>query len=120
MAMSASLQIMNNTGSDLMFTSISPVNDDSTWSAPAEGSVLASGSSDTISMGNSSVIFAPKGVGCNVKFICKDNFELGQIYLDDPAVGSHSFHFGNEGVFDYVVENPTGNSYVVKVLLLNK
>jgi len=117
MSMSASLQIINNTGSMIMFTSIDTVNDDATWSAPPDGYRLPTGQSATISMGNSSVFFAPRGVGADVRFICQGNFEMGQIYFDDPAVGAHSFQFDQSGKFDYAVANPTGNSYVVSVTL---
>ena len=61
--------------------------------------------------------FAPRGVGADVRFICQGNFEMGQIYFDDPAVGAHSFQFDQSGKFDYAVANLTGNSYVVSVTL---
>jgi hypothetical protein len=117
MSMAASLEILNNTGSMIMFTSIDQVNDDATWSAPSKGDKLQTGKSATISMGNSSVFFAPRGVGADVRFICAQNFEMGQIYFDDPAVGAHSFQFDQSGNFNYAVTNPTGNSYVVAVTL---
>jgi hypothetical protein len=117
MAMSASLEILNNTGSDIMFTNVGQVNDDATWSAPNIGDTLATGKSATIAMGNSSVFFAPKGVGANVFFISKNTFSIGQIYFDDPAVGEHSFNFDQSGKFNYAVSNPSGNSYVVAITL---
>jgi hypothetical protein len=117
MSMSASLEILNNTGSGIMFTTVDQVNDDATWAAPAVGSVLPTGQSATIAMGNSSVFFAPRGVGANVYFICQSNFKMGQIYFDDPAVGEHSFNFDQSGVFNYAVTNLDGNSYVVAITL---
>jgi hypothetical protein len=117
MAMSASLTILNNTGSDIIFTAVSQVNDDATWSAPGIGDTLSTGNSTVIAMGNSSVFFAPKGVGANVYFICKSNFAIGQIYFDDPAVGEHSFAFDQSGKFNYAVSNPQGNAYTVAITL---
>lgn len=115
--MSASLEILNNTGSDIMFTSVDQVNDDATWSAPSAGQVLSTGNNVVIAMGNSSVFFAPQGVGADVKFICRSNFGMGQIYFDDPAVGAHSFNFDSSGLFNYEVKNPSGNSYIVAITL---
>lgn len=116
MAMSASLEIMNDTGSSLMFTSIDQVNDDATWSVvPPVGTPIPNGKSVVISMGNSSVFFAPKGVGADCKFVCEGNFKMGQVYFDDPAVGEHTFTYDDQEVFGYAVTNPTGNSYVVTV-----
>ncbi len=117
MAMSASLTIVNATGATIMFTQVSKVNDDSTWSAPSVGTSLDTGDSTTIAMGNSSVFFAPQGVGANVYFVCQSNFQLGQIYFDDPAVGEHSFKYGNTAVFSYDTTNSSGNSYTVTVTL---
>lgn len=117
MSMSASLQIINNTGSDIMFSSVEQVNDDATWNAPSSGQILTTGNNVVIAMGNSSVFFAPKGVGADVRFVCRSNFGLGQIYFNDPAVGAHSFNFDNSGLFKYEVTNPSGNSYVVNITL---
>lgn len=118
MAMGASLEIINQTGSAIMFTQINQVNDDATWSVvPPAGTVIANGGSTTISMGNASVIIAPRGVGASCVFVCQGNFKAGSIYFDDPAVGAHSFDFDQSGVFKYDVQNPTGNSYVVTIAL---
>jgi hypothetical protein len=118
MAMGASLQIVNNTGSAIKFTQIAQVNDDATWSVvPPAGTLIKNGSSVTISMGNASIIIAPRGVGASCIFMCQRNFEAGSIYFDDPAVGAHSFDFDQSGVFNYDVQNPTGNSYVVTITI---
>ena len=93
------------------------VNDDSTWSAPPTGSKYNNGESFTIAMGNSSVPFAPQGVGFNMGFVCQSNFEAGGIYLDDPAVGAHHFTYGNTSVFSYPTQNPSGNSYTIQIEL---
>ncbi len=115
--MSASLEIKNATGSVIKFSSINQVNDDATWSvAPLAGNPILNGSSVNISMGNSSVFIAPKGVGADCKFICLGGeYDFGQIYFDDPAVGAHSFTFSNEKVFSYTVDNPSSNSYIVTI-----
>ncbi len=113
MSMSASCEIVNNTGKVIVFTNISQVNDDATWSInPPVGSKIQNGESCLISMGNSSVIFAPRGVGFNAVFVDAD-LDTGQVYLDDPAVGAHHFQFG--GNFQFADSNPNGNSYVVEV-----
>jgi|GEM_PF-3104225 len=94
-----------------MFTNISQVNDDSTWSIqPPVGTKLPNGGSCQISMGNSS--FFPKGVGFNALFVTA-SLSTGQVYLDDPAVGEH--HFSFNGNFKFNVTNPSGNSYVVTI-----
>lgn len=118
MSMGASLQIVNNTGAVIILTSIDQVNDDATWSAPAVGTQVESGSSVTISMGNASVFFAPQGVGADVKFLlAQAPFPMGQIYFEDPAVGSYSFNYDQSGCFNYAATNPNGNSYVVVITL---
>lgn len=102
MAMSASTKIVNNTGSVIKFTNVSQVNDDATWDVnPAAGTDITNGNSMLISMGNSSVFFAPKGVGFNATFVCQSNFQIGSVYLDDPAVGAHHFDYGNQEIFKY-------------------
>lgn len=116
MAMAASLQIKNKTGGKILFTQVSQVNDDATWSAPGPGDVLNNDASVTIAMGNSSFLFV-RGVGANIGFISEKVFALGQIYFDDPAVGAHSFNFETSGVFNYHVSNPDGNSYIVDISL---
>ncbi len=111
MSMGASTQIVNNTSGIIVFTSITKVNDDATWSInPPVGTKIKPGESCTISMGNSS--FFPRGVGFNSEFINAD-LDLGGIYLDDPAVGKH--HFNTNGDFNYAITNSSGNSYVVEV-----
>ena len=113
MAMAASTQIINKTNEVIMFTSISKVNDDSTWAIePSVGTQIDVGDSCTISMGNSSVPPFVQGVGFNAQFV-DSSFQLGKIYLDDPAVGEH--HFSTGGNFNYKITNPTGNTYVVEV-----
>ena len=117
MAMAASCTITNNTGSTILITECSQVNDDATWSAPHPGSRYENGQSFTISMGNDSAPFAPRGVGFSLGFVCQANFEAGGIYFDDPAVGEHHFAYGNTGVFSYPTSNPGGNSYDVDIRL---
>ena len=113
MAMGASTQIVNETGGIIMFTFIKQVNDDATWSIePSVGPKIENGKSCTISMGNSSFPPFVRGVGFNAQFV-NENFELGSIYLDDPAVGKH--HFSTGGPFNYKIDNPSGNAYIVTV-----
>jgi hypothetical protein len=115
---SASITITNNTGSPLTFTTVDQVNDDADWSAPAVGSTLQPCASVTISMRNKSVI-PPRGVGANIAFTCQINTDSGSIYFDDPAVGAHSFDFGNETVFSYTQANvESDNSYNITVGLV--
>lgn len=119
MAMGATLQIINSTGSAIMFTGINQVNDDATWSVvPPAGTQIPNGQSVVIGMANSSVFFAPRGVGASCVFVCQSNFAAGEIDFDDPAIGAHSFNFGNTAVFDYTVTNPSGNTYVVQISLV--
>ena len=117
MALSAALTIKDSTGSLIKFTKVSPVNDDSTFSGIKVGDSLQNGQSATQAMGNSSVVIAPKGCGADIQFVCQSNFEIGEVYLDIPAVGAHSFRYGNQDVFDYQTENPSGNNYTVTVSL---
>lgn len=113
MAMSASTTIVNSTGVKIKFTNISQVNDDATWAIqPGVGTLIDNGSSCLISMGNSSVIFAPKGVGFDATFV-DQNLNIGRIYLDDPAVGAHHFQTGGDFKFD--IQNPSGNNYTVTI-----
>ena len=119
MSMSASLTIKNNTGSIIKFISIDKVNDDATFSVnPPVNTNIANGASVQIAMGNSSVFFAPKGVGADCKFMCQSNFEAGQVYFSDPAVGSPTFNYGNESVFHYDKTDDGGNAYTVTVSLV--
>lgn len=109
--MSASCTITNNTGGTLVFSNISKVNDDATWSInPPVGTKIENGQSCQIAMGNNS--FFPKGVGFNASFV-DSNLDTGSIYLDDPAVGS--YHFSFNGNFNYSQGNPNGNSYTVDI-----
>lgn len=118
MSMSASLEIINSTGSNIMFTQINTVNDDATWSVvPPTGTLIPSTQSQSIAMGNSSMIPFVRGVGANCVFMCQSNFKPGTIYFDDPAVGQHSFSFDQSGVFKYDVTNPSGNAYIVTITL---
>lgn len=118
MSMSASLEIVNNTGSNILFTQIGTVNDDATWSVvPPTGTIIPTGKSQSIAMGNSSIIPFVRGVGANCVFMCQNNFKPGTIYFDDPAIGPHSFNFDQSGVFNYDVQNPNGNSYIVTITL---
>lgn len=113
MSMSASCKITNSTGGLIVFTNINQVNDDATWSiTPNNTSKIKNGDSCQISMGNSSVIFAPKGVGFDATFV-DSNLDTGRIYLDDPAVGEH--HFTTGGNFNYEISNPNGNSYFIVI-----
>ncbi len=118
MSMSASTKIVNDTGSEIMFSSVSKVNDDQTWDVtPSVGTHIKNGDNCLIAMGNSSVPFAPKGVGFKADFVCQSNFQAGSIHLDDPAVGKHEFKFYNKEVFHFHTTNPSGNTYVVTVSL---
>ena len=115
--MSASCTITNNTGSAIIITNMGTVNDDAAFTAPAVGTTIQNGDNFTISMGNDSVFFAPRGVGFNFGFICQGNFTLGGIYLDDPAVGAHQFSYSNTAVFNYPTQNPGGNVYTIQIEL---
>ena len=115
MALSASLQILNNTGGNILVTNVEQVNDDSTWVAPSIGTVIPNGQTVTIAMGNSSVFFAPKGCGCNF-FFTDAQFQMGNIYLDIPAVGAHTLN-GGSTVFKYVFGNTGGNSYNATIMM---
>lgn len=118
MAMTASCKLINNTGSMILFTSITQVNDDATWDVnPPAGTQIQDGSSTLIAMGNSSVFFAPQGVGFSAQFVCQSNFQPGGVSLDDPAVGEHSFSLGNTARFNYQITNPQGNDYQVVISL---
>lgn len=119
MAMTASCKITNNTGSEIVITSMGQVNDDASFQAPPAGTKYANGESFTISMGNDSFPLAPKGVGFDMGFICLGNTQIGGVYLDDPAVGSHSFSYGNTKSFAYTTENPGGNVYDVNISSVN-
>ncbi|MEP2024841.1 MAG: hypothetical protein ABJH98_13205 [Reichenbachiella sp.] len=111
MAMGASCEIVNNTGHVIVFTTISQVNDDSTWNIkPPVATKIANGDNCLISMGNSS--FFPRGVGFDAQFV-DSNLNPGRIYLDDPAVGKHEFTFN--GNFKFTQTNPSGNSYVITI-----
>ena len=114
MAMSASTRIYNNTGGIIKFVSISQVNDDATWDIqPSVGSVIQNSDSCLIAMGNSSCPPFVRGVGFNAKFV-DSNLDLGGVYLDDPAIGAHSFNNTGDS-FDFRVTNPSGNSYEVYI-----
>ncbi|MBL4705263.1 MAG: hypothetical protein JKY54_12130 [Flavobacteriales bacterium] len=107
MSMSASCTITNNTGKVIVFSSITKLNDDSTWGVtPPVGTKIANGGTCVVSMGNASVF--PKGVGFNASFV-DASLDSGTISLDDPAVGAH--HFSFNGNFTYTQTNPNGNSY---------
>lgn len=113
MAMSASTALVNKTGRMIMFTSITQVNDDSTWDVnPAAGKKIQDGEQCLISMGNSSAFIFPKGVGFEAHFVDSD-FNIGGVTLDDPAIGKHEFSYS--GNFNYKEENPSGNSYVITI-----
>jgi hypothetical protein len=119
MAMGASVTIENQTGSVIMVTNCSHINDDPTFYGIAKGDILKNNESLTLSMGNASVFFAPRGVGCAIEFICQGNFSSGEIKFDDPAVGKHSFTYGGEDKFSYNETNPGGaNSYVISISLI--
>lgn len=103
MALSASLTITNNLtsttdhmGSSITFTAIDQVNDDATWSVPATNSVLQTGLTANLAMGNSSMIPFVRGCGANVFFTynyMQDGqiySQYGQIYLEIPAIGPHT------------------------------
>ncbi|OMH33607.1 hypothetical protein [Motiliproteus sp. MSK22-1] len=116
MALSASLKIVNHTSYSIKITSVEKVNDDSTFAGIDVGDVIASDGSETLAMGNSSVFIAPKGCGADIGFVIGDtNMDLGAIRLDIPAVGAHSFSYGNESVVSYDTTNPSGNNYEVAV-----
>ncbi|MCE9686762.1 MULTISPECIES: hypothetical protein [Shewanella] len=118
MALSASLEIVNNTSYNIKITGVSKVNDDSTFAGIKVGDVILPDGSETLAMGNSSVFLAPKGCGADITFIvADDNLDLGNVYLDIPAVGAHSFSYGNETVFAYATQNPSGNNYIVAISL---
>lgn len=119
MAMSATITLVNSTGSMLLITGVNPVNDDATLVGIKAGDRIPNGASETLVMANSSVFIAPKGVGADITFVCQSNFQPGEIYLDDPAVGQHTFTFGNLPVFSYNVTNPAGNNYFVTVALVS-
>lgn len=119
MAMGSVLTIVNATGSNIMFTNISQVNDDTTWTVkPQAGTLITNRGQVSIEMGNSSVFIAPRGVGADCSFMCQGNFQAGNIYFDDPAVGAHSFSYGNTEVFSYMAQNTSGNNYTVTISLL--
>lgn len=115
MALSASLKITNNLtssndhmGSSITFTSFEQVNDDATWSVPENNTVLKSGLSVNLAMGNSSIIIAPRGCGANVFFTynyMQDGeiySQYGQIYLEIPAIGAHT-------LWGHTLPVPAGN-----------
>ena len=114
MSMGASITVVNNTGSTIMFTSVTKVNDDPTFSGISKGQKLAAAASATLSMANSSAFPFVRGVGANIQFT-NSNFDMGGITLDDPAVGAHSFSYLNGAEFTYHTTNPNGNSYTVVV-----
>ncbi|HXM01223.1 MAG TPA: hypothetical protein VN939_01385 [Chthoniobacterales bacterium] len=115
MALSASLEVINNTGSEIVVSDVDQVNDDSTWNAPSSGTVVLNGQSVIVAMGNSSVFLAPQGCGCNFKFTNAQS-QTGNIYLDVPAVGEHTLNGGTvENEFTYSFSNPTGNSYIATI-----
>ncbi|MBE0370348.1 hypothetical protein [Pseudoalteromonas aurantia] len=119
MSISASVTLINKTGSAIKITQCSHVNDDATFSGISVGDVIENGSSEKLKMGNSSVFLAPRGCGCDISFICQSNFEIGNIVFDDPAVGAHSFSFGNTEVFAYTPGGDTSSSdYTVTVSLI--
>ncbi|MFT6779343.1 MAG: hypothetical protein ACJAV1_003286 [Paraglaciecola sp.] len=116
MSISASVTVINKTGSSIKITQCTHVNDDATFSGISTGDVIENGNRQALKMGNSSVFFAARGCGCNIQFISQANFELGNILFDDPAVGEHSFSFGNTDVFAYTVGGDTSKSdYTVTV-----
>jgi hypothetical protein len=119
MAMGASLTIKNHTGHPLFFFSVLPVNDDATFSGISFGDQIQSGGQKTLAMANASVFFAPKGVGADLRFLCLNpgHEAAGNVYFSDPAVGSPTFHFGNQPVFLYTETNPNGNAYVIDIKL---
>jgi len=111
MSMSATLKISNNTGGVIVFSNINKVNDDATWSiTPPVGTKFKAGDSCLIGMGNAS--FFPKGVGCSANFI-DSNLDVGNVTLEDPAVGS--YNLSGSGDFTFEKSNPNGNSYEVVV-----
>lgn len=113
MSMSASCRLVNNTGGPIKFASILKVNDDATWDIePPAGTLLDEGQACLVSMGNSSVFFAPKGVGFSAVFVGR-NLDMGTVKLDDPAVGKH--HFTTSGPFQFHVDELGGNSYAVTI-----
>lgn len=142
MALSASLTIKNSLqsapeymGSSITFTAIDQVNDDATWSVPEANSILKSGLTANLAMGNSSVFFAPRGCGANVFFTynyMQDGeiySQYGQIYLEIPAVGEHTLWGHTNAIppgnpkpttaipeFAYAItNNGGGNNYQVEV-----
>lgn len=115
MALSASLSIKNSLssgsdhmGSSIKFTSIDKVFDDSTWAVPENNSILQSGITANLAMGNSSVFMFPKGCGASVYFTydyMQDGeiySQYGEIHLAIPAVGPHT-------IWGQTLPNPAGN-----------
>ena len=117
MAASASVRIVNDTDSLILITGVSHVNDDPTFHGIKSGDRLSSGESKTLSMGNESFIGFPRGVGCDITFVCQENFKPGHVHFDDPAIGKHSFSFGDTSAFHYKTETESDDFYQVKISL---
>jgi len=118
MSMSASCTFTNSTGSVIKITTMGTVNDDASFNAPPVGTVYQPNDQFTISMGNSSVPFAPRGVGFNMGFICQSNFDIGGVYFEDPAVGTPNWSYGNTTAFAYAEAGGNGgNVYTVDLKL---
>jgi hypothetical protein len=115
MAIRANVNIINNTKTSIKIIDISPVNDVSYHTYPEVGSVVEPGGSVHIEVGNLSVFFASRGTGFSFKFIDVEDLELGEVYFDDPAIGAHSFRFGNEKVFKYVDKETSDRHYDVTI-----
>lgn len=118
MPMSASVTVKNETGSVITITDVSKVNDDAVFKGINIGDKIENTKDETLEMSNKSLIIAPRGVGCSIRFICHSNFQIGEIYLDDPAIGRHWFSYGNQGVFAYAEANPSGNNYTITIRLV--
>jgi hypothetical protein len=118
MSISASLTVVNKTGSLIKITSCTHVNDDATFSGISTGDTIDNGKDRKLKMGNNSFVLAPRGCGCDIQFICQSNFDSGEIVFDDPAVGEHSFSFGNKNVFAYTVDGDSNSNYTVTINLV--
>ncbi|MDJ0744885.1 MAG: hypothetical protein QNJ32_16185 [Xenococcaceae cyanobacterium MO_167.B27] len=117
MAASASLTLVNKTGSPIKITKVKSINNDSTFVGINVNDVIENEYQQTQVIGNSSVVIASQGCGAYIGFVCESNFELGEVYLNIPAVGAHSFQYGNKEVFVYKTENTSENNYIVTISL---
>jgi len=119
MSMSSKIKIINTIDSTIIVTAMNKLNDDAVWIAPRVGTSYKKGESFTITVENDSFTYTPQGVGFKFEFVCIGNSKMGGIVLDDPGIGEHHFGFKNAKTFDYPIQNPKGDDYVIEIALLN-